>query len=323
MAKITQSISEAKEILEQDALCAIPTETVYGLAGNALKSEVVAKIFEAKKRPVFDPLICHVGSMEQMAPLVKEIPPKAKLLMEKFWPGPLTLLLPKTEKVPDLVTAGSPLVGIRMPSHPLTKSLLEQLEFPLAAPSANPFGYISPTTAVHVETQLGAEIAGILDGGSCDVGIESTIVGFEGEETVIYRSGGIAKEQIQGVVGKVKMGSTLSHPDLPQKAPGMLESHYAPNLPLYFGKAEDLLPKLKGKRVGVLSFKKVIVGVPREQQEILSIQGDIVEATQKLFGIMRKMDGRKDIDVILAQKFPEFGLGVAINDRLRRASKNH
>ena len=184
MAEVGVDIERAAAFLSKGQLVAIPTETVYGLAGNALDVKAVSSIFETKNRPSFDPLILHVASLEQISPFVSEFPEKLKRLAEAFWPGPLTVLLARKASVPDLVTSGLDRVAVRVPNHPLTLALLVQLDFPLAAPSANPFGYISPTQAGHVDAQLGTQIPYILDGGVCAVGLESTIVGMEGEQVV-------------------------------------------------------------------------------------------------------------------------------------------
>lgn len=321
MTHIGTDIQLAKTLLEQGNVVGIPTETVYGLAGNALDEDAVLKIFEVKKRPAFDPLIIHVPSLDQLSRYVLDIPAPARQLAELFWPGPLTLLLPKRTLIPDLVTSGLSTVAVRMPNHPLTLELLQSLDFPLAAPSANPFGYISPTTAQHVADQLGADVSYILDGGPCGIGIESTIIGFEEEQPVIYRLGGMATEQIEAVVGKVKI---RSHSTANPKAPGMLSSHYAPRKPLI------LLPShyasdgsrlsLEGlSDVGALVFKEPLAGIPIENQRILSPSGNMNEAAKNLFAYLRYLD-QSAIDMIYAESLPDEGLGRAINDRLRRAA---
>src|ERR1035437_8374682 len=205
MSKIGIDIEKAKQILQEGGLVAIPTETVYGLAANALNKDAVFKIIEAKNRPHFDPLIIHTDSIEKVKLHVSDFPQWAQQLANAFWPGPLTLLLPKKNSIPDLVTSGLPQVAVRIPNHPLTLQLLKSLDFPLAAPSANPFGYVSPTNAEHVAAQLQGSVDYILDGGPCDVGIESTIVGFEDGKITIYRLGGLAIEDIEKLVGKVQV----------------------------------------------------------------------------------------------------------------------
>ncbi|HCW08609.1 MAG TPA: threonylcarbamoyl-AMP synthase [Cytophagales bacterium] len=316
MAEIGNDIFKAKELLEQGKLVAIPTETVYGLAGNALDSSSVAKIFEVKNRPYFDPLIVHVPDIDSVSKYAEEIPAKAKLLMNEFWPGPITFLLTKKPIIPDLVTSGLDRVGIRCPHHSLTHELLKSLSFPLAAPSANPFGYVSPTTPQHVNDQLGDKIDYILDGGECNVGIESTIVGFENDETIVYRVGGLSVEKIELIVGDVKVQTqSVSNPH----APGQLQSHYAPRKILKVGNIQELLIQNKGKRIGILSFQKKYSGEEINQQIILSHSGDLKEAAQKLFSALRELD-KSNVEIILTEEVPNIGLGRAINDRLNRAA---
>lgn len=314
---IGTDIRYAAELLRAQALVAIPTETVYGLAGNALSDEAVSAIFSVKQRPVFDPLIVHTNSLDRLCTLATSVPEAALRLAERYMPGPLTLLLPKAPVISDLVTAGSPLVALRIPRHPMTLELLEVLDFPLAAPSANPFGYISPTTAAHVEHQLGDKIPYILDGGPCLVGLESTIVGFPPEgNPIVYRKGGLSVEAIEALIGKVEV---QLHSSSNPQAPGMLKSHYAPRVPLVLGRIGELLDQHKGKRIGVLSFQQSWPQVPTVHQAVLSVSGDYAEAARNLFAEMRRLDGL-NLDVILAELLPETDLGVAINDRLRRAA---
>lgn len=318
MAQIGSDIDLAHSFLAKGQLVGIPTETVYGLAGNALNPESVALIFETKNRPTFDPLILHTSSLDRVVEFVSFFPEKLKQLAEKFWPGPLTLLLPRKPIVPDLVTSGLDRVAVRVPNHPLTLALLEQLEFPLAAPSANPFGYISPTQAAHVEAQLGGKIPYILDGGPCAVGLESTIVGMEGEEIVIYRLGGLEISAIENLVGPVVVKDhSSSHPS----APGQLDSHYAPRKPFMLGDLKALIVEKQavGVDFAVLSFSDVFEEVTKEKQIALSPSSDLYEAAQNLFAAMRKLD-ETSVQVILAELMPETGLGRAINDRLRRAA---
>lgn len=312
MAETGIDIKKAGILLTNDELVAIPTETVYGLAGNALSSVAVAKIFSVKNRPQFDPLIVHVPNLEKAKDYVLEIPEAAKKLADKFWPGPLTLLLKKNSIIPDLVTAGLDTVGIRCPDHSLTRQLLKELPFPLAAPSANPFGYVSPTNPQHVDEQLGHKIQYILDGGVCPVGIESTIVGFENESPVVYRLGGLSLEDIEATLGKVKL---MTHSSSNPKAPGQLKSHYAPRKKVVLGSIESLL-KTHGHKAGVLSFQK---DYQVSNQIILSPSGKPEEAAQHLFEALRAFD-KMDVDVVLTELVPDQGLGRAINDRLRRAA---
>lgn len=312
-AEISKDITKAKHLLQAGELVAIPTETVYGLAANALDAEVVVKIFEAKNRPHFDPLIVHVASIEQAKSLVEKFPPQALKLAEAFWPGPLTLLLKKKDIIPDIVTSGLDTVGIRMPSHPLTIALLKELSFPLAAPSANPFGYISPTSAQHVAAQLGDKIELILDGGECEVGVESTIVDCTWEVPVVVRLGGLATEQIESVIGKVNVNTTSSSKP---SAPGLLISHYAPRKPFYLGKIETLLKENLDKTIGIISYQGKPTG---KHHKVLSQAGSLHEAAKNLFSIMRELD-ESSVDIIIAEPVPNEGLGRAINDRLTRAA---
>jgi L-threonylcarbamoyladenylate synthase len=315
MSKIGIDIEKAKQILQQGGLVAIPTETVYGLATNALDETAILKIFEAKNRPHFDPLIIHTNSIEKVKRYVNNFPAWAEQIANAFWPGALTLLLPKKDVVPDLVTSGLPQVAVRIPNHPLTLQLLSNLDFPLAAPSANPFGYVSPTTTAHVAAQLQNKVDYILDGGTCEVGIESTIVGFEENKVTIYRLGGIAIEDIEKVVGKIEI--KINQSSNPQ-APGMLKSHYAPLKPLFIDDIDTFIKKNPTKRIGVISFNTTYP-IEKKNLKILSPSSDLKEAAHNLFAAIRDLDA-SDVEIIVAEKFPETFLGKAINDRLERAS---
>lgn len=317
---IGTELAWAAELLRNGQLVAIPTETVYGLAANAFNAAAVLKVFEAKQRPAFDPLIVHVHSPEQAAQVAalgsvpRDMQRQTEALMDRFWPGPLTLVLPKTARVPDLVTSGLDTVAVRMPAHPMTLALLRSLPFPLAAPSANPFGYVSPTTARHVADQLGGQVPYILDGGACPVGVESTIIGWDAqaEQWVLYRLGGLPLEEVQAVVGAVgKAPGTV----LPA-SPGLLDSHYAPRKPVFIGDIATLAMDHAGKRIGVVSFRNRHTV---HALEVLSPGGDLAEAARNLFAALRRLDAGS-ADLILAEHFPDQGLGAAINDRLKRAS---
>lgn len=315
MAQTGQDLQLAKQLLTEGQLVAIPTETVYGLAANALNGAAVAHIFAVKNRPQFDPLIVHIPDVQSLSHYAIEIPDQALALANRFWPGPLTLLLKKNPIIPDLVTSGMDTVGLRCPNHELTLDLLKSLNFPLAAPSANPFGYVSPTTAQHVHDQLGDKIPYILDGGPCTVGIESTIVGFENDEPVIYRLGGLSIESIEAVIGKVKV---MAHSTSNPKAPGQLKSHYAPHKKVIIGKLEELLQQYPAHCAGLLTFKN---DFNSPHQFILSTTGSLEEAAQRLFTGLRELDAMP-IDYVLAEYVPNEGLGRAINDRLTRAAAN-
>lgn len=312
---IGTNLNEAARFLREGEVVAIPTETVYGLAGNALNEDAVLKIFEAKQRPRFNPLIIHVPDAGQIDRYARAVPDTCRQLADRFSPGPLTFLLPKTSLVPDLVTAGSDLVAIRIPAHPLTQQLLQMLDFPLAAPSANPFGYVSPVTAQHVWDGLQGRIPYILDGGPCTMGLESTIIGFEEDRVILHRHGAIPVEQIEEVTReKVVVRTQGDRID----APGQLKSHYAPHIPLWMGDVDTLMQVHHGKKIAVISFHKRYVYPEPAYQYTLSPSGDLHEAARNLFRVLREVD-TLDADIILAERFPEAGLGRAINDRLQRA----
>ena len=316
MATISNNITAAAQHLQNGELVGIPTETVYGLAGNGLSPKSLAEIFRVKARPAFDPLILHAPSWGKVAELVTDFPEKALQLAKAFWPGPLTLVLPKAPIVPDLATSGLTHVAVRVPQHPLTLALLNALPFPLAAPSANPFGFISPTTAQHVDQQLGKKIPFILDGGPCQVGLESTIVSCVTEQPIVLRKGGLPIESIEKLIGKVTINQTSSSkPD----APGMLQKHYSPTTPFILGDLEELMKKYGHQKLAVIAFEKLPSGRAIGNTFILSPKRDLAEAAGRLFSFMRKADAL-GIDLILAETVPEEGLGRAINDRLRRAA---
>ena len=315
MADIGQNIEQAKALLIRNEVVGIPTETVYGLAGNALSEVAILKIYAVKNRPKFDPLIAHTNSLSKVESLVTSVPSKAETLASAFWPGPLTLLLDKNDTVPDLLTSGHNRVAVRIPNHPLTLQLLEELEFPLAAPSANPFGYVSPVSAKHVDDQLGSKISYILDGGECQIGVESTIIGFEDDHPVIYRLGGIPLETIKELIGDVEVKVNVSSDP---SAPGMLKSHYSPGRKVIIGNIAKNLLKLNPEETGIISYVDTFE-VPDENLFVLSPSGDLKEAARNLFKALRKMDNPK-ISQILAEYVPHEGLGRAINDRLKRAS---
>lgn len=315
MVEIGNDLHKAASLLNTGEVIGIPTETVYGLAANALNAEAVTNIFSIKKRPTFDPLIVHIKGIDEVKHYTKVFPEKAQILAKAFWPGPLTLILPKNNNIPDIVTSGLDFVGLRVPKHPITLQLLNELEFPLAAPSANPFGYVSPTSAAHVADQLGESIPYIIDGGNCEIGIESTIVMFENpDKPVVLRLGGLDISSIEKLIGKVELNiATHSKPN----APGQLDKHYATKTPLYFmdtvlhGQPDPTL-------TGVISFVNKPSWGLEENCEILSKNGSTYEAARNLFAAMRVLDG-KNLKCILVDKFPENGLGPAINDRLARA----
>ncbi len=317
MYTIGSDVAFAKTCLEKGQTVAIPTETVYGLAANALLESAVTEIFRIKNRPAFDPLIVHVASLTAALPYVKVLPERVVRIYEQLGPGPITYILPKSELIPDLVTSGHASVGIRIPDHPLTLDLLTQLNFPLAAPSANPFGFTSPTTARHVADQLGNEVAYILDGGPCRVGLESTILDASTDQLKVLRLGGLSLEQLETAAGQTITEVQLSSSN-PQ-APGMLIKHYNPGKKLILGNFPELLHHYPLEKAGLLTFNSYQPAVPVERQYVLAPDGQITTAASRLFAGLRQL-GQLDVDFILAEEVPESGLGLAINDRLRRAA---
>lgn len=315
---ITTDINQAKEALNNNEIIAIPTETVYGLAGNAYSEKAVEKIFALKNRPRHNPLIVHIKSADFLPKVACDIPDIAYKLAAEFWPGPLTLVLKKQTFIPDIVTAGKETVAIRVPNHPLTLNLLAQLEFPLAAPSANPFSSISPTSSLHVYNYFKEKLEIILEGGDCEKGIESTIIGFENNQPIVYRLGSLSIEDIENKVGKLL---TKTHDDTAPIAPGMLSRHYAPSTDTYLtNDVEKLIQSYPNKKIGLLLFQTTIKHLPIEHQETLSISGNLKEAAKNLYATMHRLDGL-NLDLIIAEKLPDIGLGKTINDKLQRATK--
>ena len=314
--KSAETVHQAAEIIKKGGLVAFPTETVYGLGADAFNPVAVARIFEVKKRPHFDPLIVHIAIQGDLSKLVNEIPSDARKVIERFWPGPLTIVLLKKEEVPDIVTSGLPTVAVRMPRHPMALSLIKEAGFPIVGPSANPFGYLSPTTAEHVREQLGDQIDFILDGGPCDVGVESTIISFLERNPKLLRPGGVPLEEIEAVIGRVEVNSSEKNKPT---APGMLPKHYAPRTPIILDWDEKNFNSKEIERIGLLSFRGPEGSRKFRHVEVLSNKGDFREAATNLFAAIRRLD-ELNLDLILAETIPEVGLGRAIMDRLRRAS---
>lgn len=320
-AEIGCDVQHAAHLLENGELVAIPTETVYGLAGNALDERTVAQIYKVKQRPYFDPLIVHCGSKE-MVHEIATFPSKAfERLAEAFWPGPLTLLLPRKPIIPDIVTAGLPTVGVRLPSHPLSVSLLHSLPFPLAAPSANPFGYVSPTLPEHVFKQLGSFIPYILDGGPCTIGIESSIVGRDdANHLVLYRPGKITLEMLKDITGEPVYKAGKEHKVL---TPGMLKSHYAPTKRLILAESEEDAKRLLVSLgdAGLITFGNVNPSLLRATVHTRSLSevGNLEEAACRLFSVLRAIED-DPVSAVVVVPVPQVGLGIAIHDRLKRAS---
>lgn len=306
----------AAETLRAGRLCAFATETVYGLGANALDVQAVARIFSAKNRPHFDPLIVHVVEESWLRRLVSEYPESAQKLAAAFWPGPLTLVLPKTDLVPDLVTSGLPCVAIRMPAHPIARELLKRVDLPIAAPSANPFGQLSPTTAQHVAESLGARIDLILDGGAATVGVESTVVSVLGSEIEILRHGGITQEEIESAIGHAVTTRTSHEGNAP--SPGMLTQHYAPRTPLVIADRWQTVSCERG-RTGLLLLSSDPEAAGFGAVETLSEDRNLTTAAANFFAALRRLD-QHSLNLIVAEPFPEIGLGRALNDRLKRAA---
>ncbi len=313
-----RAIRLAGRIIKTGGLVAFPTETVYGLGCDAMNADAAAKVFEAKQRPQFDPLIVHIADQKQLETVILSIPPLAQRLMDAFWPGPLTLILPKQDAVPDLVTAGLATVAVRMPNHPVAQALIREAETPIAAPSANPFGYVSPTTAQHVADGLGSTVDCILDGGPCPVGVESSIVSLIDAQPELLRPGSITIEQLNAVVGHVHRASPLTEKPI---APGQLSRHYATQTPVTILASTGARPILnRHERAGLLSFSQAQDGDNHFAAiEVLSPAGDLHEAARNLFAGLRRLDTFR-LDRIYAEPCKEEGLGVAIMDRLRRCA---
>lgn len=321
MAKILdgydpQAICVAVSALRSGELVAFPTETVYGLGADALNERAVAQVFAVKNRPQFDPLIVHVPDKEAISLYATDIDNRAQVLMERFWPGPLTLVLRKRPLIPDLVTAGLDTVALRMPAHPVALALLRAADVPIAAPSANPFGYVSPTTALHVQDLLGDAVGLILDGGPCTVGVESTVCALTDEKALVLRPGGVAVEEIAAVIGPVAVAS-FSQADA--RSPGTLPSHYAPHVPLsLLAPGADIPRPLPGERVGLLLLKPRVNITGYTVMEALSQDGDLMEAAAHLFAALRRFD-TLGLERVVVESVSELGIGRAIMDRLRRA----
>jgi L-threonylcarbamoyladenylate synthase len=324
-----ENVRRAADALAAGRLVSFPTETVYGLGARALDPIALSRIFEAKKRPFFDPLIIHIAERADLADLCTGRNARAEALMDRFWPGPLTLVMIKSAKVPDLATSGLPSVAVRMPAHPVALALIRAAGFPLAAPSANPFGRLSPTEAGHVRDQFQDGIEMILDGGPCAVGVESTILSVTGATPMLLRAGGIPREELEAVIGPI--GVSAMDPERPDRplAPGQLPGHYAPRTRLRLlqqpvardangrpAHGSGAATTAAGKRAAASGLAG---SGPFAAAEVLSPTGDLREAAARLFACLHRLD-RQGLDLILAEPLPELGLGVAIMDRLRKAA---
>ncbi|MBM7645374.1 L-threonylcarbamoyladenylate synthase [Scopulibacillus daqui] len=320
-------IQEAAACLKGNEVVAFPTETVYGLGGNALSDEAIEKIYRAKGRPSDNPLIVHVASLEQLHQICDSIPDSAQKLIDAFWPGPLTIVLPKTGALSKRVTAGLSTVAVRMPEHPVAHAIIKAANLPIAAPSANSSGRPSPTLASHVLDDLNGKIAGVVDGGASGVGVESTVVDCTVEPVAILRPGGVTREQLEAVVGKVTTDPALSQPDKPPKSPGMKYQHYAPEAPVYLvaggkEKIQELakLAQSNHKRVGVLTTEENKCEYPMAAAVIAcGKRADLASVAHCLYDSLRAFD-ETHVDIILSETFPMKGIGAAIMNRLSKAA---
>jgi L-threonylcarbamoyladenylate synthase len=325
--RIYPQIKEAARLLQCGEVIAFPTETVYGLGADATNTAAVEKIFAAKGRPSDNPLIVHIARREQLEAIVSDVPDIAAMLIERFWPGPLTLILPKKEGViSDRVTAGLSTVAVRMPAHPVALALIEESGLPLAAPSANRSGRPSPTTAGHVLADLDGRIAGVVDGGETGIGVESTVLDCTAKVPTILRPGGITKEALAEVIGTVADGSTFADDKQAPKAPGMKYTHYAPKSPMAIVQGspsflQTLVDKQRalGKKVGVLTTGENRACYQADVVLACGWRRDLHTVASHLYDTLRKFD-ETDVDIIYSESFPAEGIGVAIMNRLQKAA---
>jgi L-threonylcarbamoyladenylate synthase len=313
VAATPEQIDRAATLLRRGGVVAFPTETVYGLGASAFDAAAVARVFEIKGRPAFDPLIVHVRDEAMLDRVAAAVSPGARALIARFWPGPLTLVLPKRPEIPEIVTAGLPTVAVRMPAHPVARALLERAGIPVAAPSANPFGSLSPTLARHVERALGDRVDLILDGGPTPLGLESTIVRLEPRPQLLRR-GAIPQEDLEAAVGT--LGEPAADDEAAPLSPGRLPRHYAPRTPIRIVAFDAVGPDERAA-AGALAFREAPGGYA--EVRVLSRAGDLREAASRFFELLHELDAA-DVTRIDAEPLPEAGWGAAMMDRLRRAS---
>ncbi|MFP4362883.1 MAG: L-threonylcarbamoyladenylate synthase [Spirochaetia bacterium] len=312
---LNSQITEGAQAIKEGGLTAFPTETVYGLGANALNKTAVTRIFEAKNRPLHDPLIVHISDKGQVVELTSEVPQKAYALMEAFWPGPLTLVFPKSQIVPEVVTSGGPTVAIRMPENPWALRLIQKAQTPIAAPSANLFGRTSPTTAEHVAEQLGSKCRVIIDAGACRVGVESTVLSLTQDPPRLLRAGGVSQDEIEGIIGPISVSGKET--ERKKEGPGMLKDHYAPNTPLYI--VESIAEYTGEDNIGILLYSepdKEFKGTV----EVLSRSGKASDAAVNLYAAIRRLDAL-GLRYIVSELNKENGIGHALNDRLEKAAQ--
>lgn len=322
-------IQQAADLLKKNEVVAFPTETVYGLGGNAKEDSAITKIFAAKGRPSDNPLIIHIAKRAQLNELVEKVPATAEKLMDAFWPGPLTIIFEKKQgMLSEIATAGLSTVGIRMPDHAVALRIIEESGLPIAAPSANRSGKPSPTKASHVKEDLDSYIAGIVDGGPTGVGVESTVVDCTEETVVILRPGGITKQQLESVVGEVRMDQALINKEIKPKSPGMKYTHYAPNAPLFLvdGSKEKIQllveeEKQKGHKVGILTTLENKEYYQADFIYACGKRADLSTVATELYDGLRSFD-HKEIDIIFGEMFPAEGVGQAIMNRLMKAASH-
>lgn len=312
-----ETLDRAARTLRAGQLVAFPTETVYGLGAVAFDATAVAQVFAVKERPSFDPLIVHLASAGELEQVAVNVPEAAHRLARRFWPGPLTLVLGKSPQVPPIVTAGLDTVAVRVPAHPVARELIRRAELPIAAPSANLFGRVSPTRAEHVLAQLGDRVPLILDGGPCPIGVESTVLHLAGTVPVLLRPGGLPVEEIEAEIGTVRMPEGRD----PRLAPGQLDRHYAPRIPLTLVGSAAEVSEPRRPEAALLAFGPTPAALVRDflAVENLSERGDLCEAAARLFAALHRLEGA-GCKEIFAVRVPEHGLGRAILDRLRRAA---
>ncbi|MCK0470032.1 L-threonylcarbamoyladenylate synthase [Halalkalibacter sp. APA_J-10(15)] len=321
----SSEIKEAALWIKNGDVIAFPTETVYGLGANALDEEAIQNIFQAKGRPSDNPLIVHIAKEEQLKELVIDVPLVAKKLIHAFWPGPLTIILKRTNSIAESVTAGLDTVGVRMPSHPIALTLIEAADVPIAAPSANQSGKPSPTSASHVIHDLNGKIAGVVDGGVTGVGVESTVVDCSVDRVILYRPGGVTKEEIEAVIGPIEVDPSLQAETEAPRSPGMKYTHYAPIGQLYVvsdcGKINNYVQeaRAKGHRVGVLTTEERKAKYDADIVVACGKRDDLSTVAQKLYDSLRTFDQQK-AEIIYAEAFPKEGIGIAIMNRLEKAA---